>query len=101
MARRPSARNVWVGNWLRANRSTDMAAANRAYKAAQRGGASVGGRLRRNPSGGISIGTLAVGAAIAYALSPAVQAQVNAAAATVAAALGWPGQQRPTTAKAI
>lgn len=102
MARRPSERNVWIGNYLRANRSTDMAAANAAYKRARGGASGAGiGRVRRNPSGGLSLTTLAVVAAVAYAASPAVQATVNAAAATAAAALGYPGQARPTTARAV
>lgn len=99
MARRPSARNVWIGDWLRANRSTDMAAANAAYKRFLRGGRGgpIPRGVRRNPGGGVPWLTLGALAVAAYVAVPTVQQPVNQWLQHI----GFPVVLRPPTAGAV
>ena len=87
MARKATARNVWIGNWMRAHGNSDMKGANAAYRAAHGGGAGTSnlvavtgtGELfgpRPNP-GGISVNTLALGGVVGYAIIPQFRTWIN------------------------
>lgn len=101
MPRRATARNTWIGDYMRAH-GPDLGAASAAYKRAHGGGGQVtrtraGGEpsglsvVRQNPGGGIGLGTIALGGVVAYALVPGFRTWVGGMLGKLGPATAAPG----------